>query len=175
MQVFETAGHPVKAWVDGVEFDAGARRQVENIAALPFVHQHVAVMPDVHLGKGATVGSVIPTVGAIVPAAVGVDIGCGMIAQKLTLTADDLPNDLRKVRSALEKVIPVGKGAHRNVPATVSGAWESGLAERYRAVVRRALHGPITPECPASLARLHPDAVLTLASYVAALPDIRLR
>src|ERR1700760_3314540 len=83
VNVFETAGHPVKAWVDGVEFDAGARRQVENIAALPFVHSHVAVMPDVHLGKGATVGSIIPTIGAIVPAAVGVDIGCGMIAQKL--------------------------------------------------------------------------------------------
>jgi len=138
VQVFETAGHPVKAWVDGVEFDAGARRQVENIAALPFVFEHVAVMPDVHLGKGATVGSVIATRGALVPAAAGVDLGCGMIAQKLTLTADDLPNDLRKVRGALEKVIPVGKGAHRNVPAAVSGAWESGLAERYRAIVRRA-------------------------------------
>ena len=76
MEMFETAGRPVKAWVDGVEFDAGARRQVENIASLPFIHDHVAVMPDVHVGKGATVGSVIPTIGAIVPAAVGVDIGC---------------------------------------------------------------------------------------------------
>src|ERR1700738_376397 len=85
---FKPAGQPGKAWVDGVEFDAGARRQIENIAALPFIHDHVAVMPDVHVGKGATVGSVIPTIGAIVPAAVGVDVGCGMIAQKLTLSPD---------------------------------------------------------------------------------------
>src|SRR5579884_313295 len=106
MQVIETSGKPIKAWVDGVEFDENARKQVENMASLPFVHSHVAVMPDVHLGKGATVGSVIPTIGAIVPAAVGVDIGCGMIAQKLTLTAGDLPTDMRKIRSALEKVIP---------------------------------------------------------------------
>src|SRR6202790_1621412 len=106
VEVIETAGHPVKAWVDGVEFDEGARKQVANMAALPFVHSHVAVMPDVHLGRGATVGSVIPTIGAIVPAAVGVDIGCGMIAQKLTLRAEDLPTDLRGVRKAIEKVIP---------------------------------------------------------------------
>ena len=78
-----------RAYSDGVEFDEGARKQVANMAALPFVHSHVAVMPDVHLGRGATVGSVIPTLGAIVPAAVGVDIGCGMIAQKLTLLAEE--------------------------------------------------------------------------------------
>jgi tRNA-splicing ligase RtcB len=138
VNVFETDGRPVKAWVAGVEFDAGARRQLENIAVLPFVHDHIAVMPDVHLGKGATVGSVIPTIGAVVPAAVGVDIGCGMIAQKLTLTADDLPSDLRHVRKTLENVIPVGKGAHRDVPAAVDRAWEDGLGERYEKVVRRA-------------------------------------
>lgn len=138
MEVFQTAGRPVKAWVDGVEFDAGARRQVENIAMLPFIHDHVAVMPDVHLGKGATVGSVIPTVGAIVPAAVGVDIGCGMIAQKLDISADDLPTDLRRVRDAIEKVVPVGRAAHRTAPDAVDRAWESGLGERYREVVRRA-------------------------------------
>jgi tRNA-splicing ligase RtcB len=138
VQVFETAGRPVKAWVDGVEFDAGARRQVENIASLPFIHDHVAVMPDVHVGKGATVGSVIPTIGAIVPAAVGVDIGCGMIAQKLSLSADDLPTDLRRVRDAIEKVIPVGKASHRDAPAAADRAWEAGLGERYQGVVRRA-------------------------------------
>ena len=138
MEVFATAGRPVKAWVDGVEFDAGARRQVENIAALPFIHEHVAVMPDVHLGRGATVGSVIPTIGAIVPAAVGVDIGCGMIAQKLTLTADDLPTDLRRVRDAVEKVIPVGKASHRSTPAAADRVWETELGERYQQVVRRA-------------------------------------
>ena len=138
MEVFETAGRPVKAWVRGVEFDAGARRQVENIAALPFVHDHVAVMPDVHVGKGATVGSVIPTIGAIVPAAVGVDIGCGMIAAKLTLRAEDLPTDLRRVRAAIEKVIPVGKGAHRDAPAAAEAAWADGLGERYANVVSKA-------------------------------------
>jgi tRNA-splicing ligase RtcB len=138
VEVFETAGRPVKAWVDGVEFDAGARRQVENIASLPFIHDHVAVMPDVHVGKGATVGSVIPTIGAIVPAAVGVDIGCGMIAQKLSLCADDLPTDLRRVRDAIEKVIPVGKASHRDAPAAADRAWEAGLGARYQEVVRRA-------------------------------------
>jgi tRNA-splicing ligase RtcB len=138
VQVIQTTGRPVFAWVDGVEFDAGARAQVANIAALPFVHDHVAVMPDVHLGKGATVGSVVPTLGAIVPAAVGVDIGCGMIAQQLTLRAEDLPDDLRGVRNALERQIPVGKGAHRTVPVVVDQAWESSLAEGYARVVARA-------------------------------------
>jgi tRNA-splicing ligase RtcB len=133
-----TAGKPVKAWVDGVEFDAGARRQVESIARLPFVHEHVAVMPDVHVGKGATIGSVIATIGAIVPAAVGVDIGCGMIAQKLTLRAEDLPTDLRGVRAAIEKVVPVGKGAHRDATPDGERAWATTLGERYTEVVKRA-------------------------------------
>ncbi|MBV9409161.1 MAG: RtcB family protein [Candidatus Eremiobacteraeota bacterium] len=138
VQVINTAAHPVKAWVDGVEFDPKAREQVAKVASLPFVHGHVAVMPDVHVGIGATVGSVIPTVGAIVPAAVGVDIGCGMVAQKLTLRAEDLPDDLRHVRAAIEAVVPVGKAAHQNVPATVENAWAKGLAERYARVVERA-------------------------------------
>lgn len=85
MQIIETATKPIKAWVDGVEFDENARKQVENMASLPFVHGHVAVMPDVHVGIGATVGSVIPTVGAIVPAAVGVDIGCFVGETKVPL------------------------------------------------------------------------------------------
>ena len=76
----ETGGAPVKAWTRGVAVEPAARRQIENIAGMPFIHHHVAVMPDVHWGMGATVGSVIPTVGAIIPAAVGVDIGCGMAA-----------------------------------------------------------------------------------------------
>ena len=138
MKIFETRGRPVKAWVDGVEFDDGARRQVENIAALPFVHEHVAVMPDVHLGKGATVGSVIATVGALVPAAVGVDIGCGMMAQRLTISAEDLPSDLSRVRTAIEKVVPVGKGAHKHAPESVDNVWEGSLGERYRDVVDHA-------------------------------------
>ena len=138
VEVIENAGHPIKAWVDGVEFDENARKQVANMASLPFVHSHVAVMPDVHLGRGATVGSVIPTIGAIVPAAVGVDIGCGMIAQKLTLRAEDLPTDLRGVRNAIEHVVPVGKAAHRDATPAAERAWKADLGERYDRVVERA-------------------------------------
>jgi tRNA-splicing ligase RtcB len=94
VQVFEGSRVPIKAWVDGVEFEDSAKKQVENLASMPFVFKHVAVMPDVHAGIGATVGSVIATTGAIIPAAVGVDIGCGMIAQRTSLTASDLPDDL---------------------------------------------------------------------------------
>ncbi|MDE3074731.1 MAG: RtcB family protein [Chloroflexota bacterium] len=88
---FDNAGVPVRAWVDGVEFDDNAVRQVANTASLPFVFKHVAVMPDVHYGRGATVGTVVATRGAIIPAAVGVDIGCGMGAVRLNLAAADLP------------------------------------------------------------------------------------
>ncbi|MGH8108394.1 MAG: RtcB family protein, partial [Arenimonas sp.] len=76
---------PIKAWIKGVPLEDEARAQLINIASLPFVGPWVAVMPDVHLGKGATVGSVVPTRGAIIPAAVGVDIGCGMAAIQTTL------------------------------------------------------------------------------------------
>ena len=98
-----------------------AWRQVENVARLPFIHRHVAVMPDVHWGKGATVGSVIPTLGAIVPAAVGVDIGCGMVAAALDLRARDLPDSLRAVRSAIEADVPHGRTHHGG--RGDSGAW----------------------------------------------------
>src|SRR5918911_3759767 len=87
-------GKPLKAWTVGVPFEADARAQLGRIARLPFIHKHVAVMPDVHLGKGATVGSVIATHRAIVPAAVGVDIGCGMMAVRTSLRAGALPGDL---------------------------------------------------------------------------------
>lgn len=110
MQVIIEQGHaPIKAWVDGVELEDAARRQLLNVAALPFIHKHIAVMPDVHWGMGATVGSVIPTVGAIIPAAVGVDIGCGMMAVKTNLTAKDLPDNLAGVRSAIETAVPHGR------------------------------------------------------------------
>ena len=89
MQIITEKGRaPIKAWVDGVELEEEARQQLRNVASLPFIHHHIAVMPDCHWGMGATVGSVIPTVGAIVPAAVGVDIGCGMMAQRTTLRAE---------------------------------------------------------------------------------------
>jgi tRNA-splicing ligase RtcB len=81
MQVMEGAnGGLIKAWIDGVAVEDQARKQLDNMASMPFIHKHVAIMPDCHWGMGATVGSVIPTKGAIIPAAVGVDIGCGMMA-----------------------------------------------------------------------------------------------
>ncbi len=85
---------PIKAWVKGVPVEHEAQNQLRNVASLPFIHSHIAVMPDVHFGIGATVGSVIPTKGAIIPAAVGVDIGCGMMAVRTSLTANDLPDSL---------------------------------------------------------------------------------
>ncbi|MBV8636184.1 MAG: RtcB family protein, partial [Burkholderiaceae bacterium] len=92
-------GRPVKMWTRGVPVEAEAKQQLTNMAKMPFIYKHVAVMPDVHVGKGSTIGSVIPTLGAIIPAAVGVDIGCGMMAAKTTLTANDLPDNLGPLRS----------------------------------------------------------------------------
>ena len=114
---------PIKLWTRGVPLEDEARQQLRNIAKLPFIHRWVAVMPDVHLGKGATVGSVVPTIGAIVPAAVGVDIGCGMIAARTTLTASDLPDNLAEVRSAIERAVPHGRTTGRGVRD--KGAWQN--------------------------------------------------
>jgi len=102
----------VRAWTKGVEVEADVIAQVKNIASLPIVAGHVAIMPDVHLGKGATVGSVIPTRGAIIPAAVGVDIGCGMCAVRTSLKANDLPDSLGQLRAAIEARVPVGFSTH---------------------------------------------------------------
>ena len=102
----------IKSWTKGVHFESQARDQLKNIASLPFIHKHVAAMPDVHLGKGATIGSVIATKGAIIPAAVGVDIGCGMNAVRLSLTANDLPDSLVNVRGMIERMVPVGHEYH---------------------------------------------------------------
>jgi tRNA-splicing ligase RtcB len=132
MQIIETSGVPIKAWVDGVPFEDGARAQVERVASLPFVHDHVAIMPDVHWGVGATVGSVVATRGAVIPAAVGVDIGCGMVAVRTNLTANDLPDSLARIRSAIEAAVPHGRtdnggrndrGAWGKLPQAVSKAW----------------------------------------------------
>jgi tRNA-splicing ligase RtcB len=134
-ETIETGYAPIKAWIDGVPVEDAARRQLINIAALPFIHSHVAVMPDVHLGKGATVGSVVATRGAIVPAAVGVDIGCGMMAVRTTLTANELPDDLAKLRSGIEAAVPHGgvglKGGWKDgVPNAVGRLFaDSGLAD----------------------------------------------
>ncbi len=128
----EQGSVPVKAWVRGVPVDEGARRQLRNIAALPHVGPWVAVMPDVHLGKGATVGSVVPTRGAIIPAAVGVDLGCGMAAVRTTLRAEQLPDSLAALRAAIERVVPVGNGRggeHRKRPDRIDTRLaQSGLA-----------------------------------------------
>ncbi len=123
-------GVPLKMWTRGVPVETAARRQLENAARLPIVFRHIAAMPDVHYGIGATVGSVIPTLRAIIPAAVGVDIGCGMIACKSTLTATDLPDNLGPLRSAIERAVPHGRapgrsdpGAWQKLPGVVNHAW----------------------------------------------------
>ena len=146
MQVFEGKYVPIKAWIDGVEFEDSAREQVQNLTRLPFMFKHVAVMPDVHMGRGATVGSVIATTGAIVPAAVGVDIGCGMIAQRTSLAASDLPDDLSDLRSRIEAAVPHGrtdngrrndKGAWQTQPPQpVNDEW-SRLEPAFRAIVEK--------------------------------------
>ncbi|MBP6717577.1 MAG: RtcB family protein [Rhodoferax sp.] len=136
-------GVPVKMWTNGVPVEAQAQRQLENAAKLPIVFSHVAVMPDVHYGIGATIGSVIPTLKAIIPAAVGVDIGCGMIACKTTLMASDLPDNLGPLRSEIEKAVPHGmspkqyrregsnrdKGSWENTPAAADTAWTQLVTE----------------------------------------------
>ncbi len=105
-------GVPIKAWTKGVQLEDQARAQLLNVAQLPFIFKWVAAMPDVHWGVGATVGSVIPTKGAIIPAAVGVDIGCGMMAVQTDLNARDLPNNLKNIRSAIEQAVPHGRTNH---------------------------------------------------------------
>lgn len=100
---------PVKMWTRGVPVEESAMKQLANVASMPFIHKHIAAMPDVHWGMGATVGSVIATKGAIIPAAVGVDIGCGMIASRTSLTANDLPDNLHAIRTAIEAAVPHGR------------------------------------------------------------------
>lgn len=123
-------GGLIKAWVNGVQLEDAARHQLDNMAQMPFIHKHVAIMPDVHWGMGATIGSVVATRGAVIPAAVGVDIGCGMIAQRTTLTASDLPDGLSSLRSELERVIPHGRT--NNGMAGDRGAWSNVPAEQLR-------------------------------------------
>jgi tRNA-splicing ligase RtcB len=143
---YESGGVPIKAWVRGVEIDPGALAQLRNVAALPIVHRHVAAMPDVHVGIGATVGSVIPTRGAIIPAAVGVDIGCGMMAARTSLRGSDLPDDLKRLRTAIEGAVPHGRSAggrrgdkgswQGDLPPGVVARWKV-LEPGYRAIVER--------------------------------------
>ena len=128
-QVLTESRVPVKVYTD--EIEGSARQQLLNVATLPFVHHHVAAMPDVHTGIGATVGSVIATHRAIIPAAVGVDIGCGMMAARLSLTADALDEKrLRLVFNQIGRDVPVGRGQHREERAADQAArpFEAGLA-----------------------------------------------
>jgi tRNA-splicing ligase RtcB len=141
-------GHPIKMWTRGVPVEESAKLQLANTARMPFIYKHLAVMPDVHLGKGSTIGSVVPTVGAVIPAAVGVDIGCGMMAAKTTLTANDLPDNLGPLRSAIERAIPHGmspktrgfrgrdEGSWNTPPAPVDQAWGQ-LKDEFDAICQK--------------------------------------
>ncbi|TKC89782.1 RtcB family protein [Trinickia terrae] len=146
-------GRAVKMWTQGVPVESDAREQLRNTASMPFVFKHLAVMPDVHVGKGSTIGSVIPTLGAIIPAAVGVDIGCGMMAVRTTLTADDLPDSLSGVRGAIERAVPHGRtpgrrdpGAWSRPPEAVDQAWKAlqprfqRILDKYPALARTNNH-----------------------------------
>ena len=126
-QVIEGKGVPIKAWTKGVPVDDGARQQLLNVASLPFIHSHVAAMPDVHWGRGATVGSVIPTKGAIIPAAVGVDIGCGMMAVRTSLNALRLPDSLHDIRLKVERAVPLGSATHKDVTKRADKVWYGRL------------------------------------------------
>ena len=144
-QLINTDFAPIKAWTQGVPFEAEAEAQLRRVAALPFVHQWIAVMPDVHAGIGATVGSVIACKRAVIPAAVGVDIGCGMMAVKTSLRADQLPDDLRALRLAIEAAVPHGRtdkggtndrGAYGDPPARTIAAWDQ-LAPAYAEIAAK--------------------------------------
>lgn len=121
---------PIKMWTRGVPVDESSKKQLIQTAQMPFIYKWMAVMPDVHFGLGATIGSVIPTKGAIIPAAVGVDIGCGMMATRTSLTASDLPDNLYGLRTELERLIPHGmtkggrdRGSWDTPPERIDYAW----------------------------------------------------
>src|SRR4051812_23740981 len=135
-------GSPVKMWTRGVPVDDKAKDQLSRAAKMPFIFKHVAAMPDVHVGIGATVGSVIPTKGAVIPAAVGVDIGCGMMAARTSLVASDLPDNLEGVRAAIERAVPHGRdvkqgkrdpGSWGSPPTAIVEAWAT-LAARFKRI-----------------------------------------
>ncbi|AYC32029.1 RtcB family protein [Pseudomonas cavernae] len=136
-------GKPIKLWTHEVPVEPAALEQLKNTARLPFIYDHLAVMPDVHLGKGSTIGSVIPTKGAIIPAAVGVDIGCGMVAVRTSLNARDLPDNLAGIRRTIEYAIPHGKsfgrhdvGAWHDAPHLVDDSWKL-LAKRFAQITAK--------------------------------------
>ena len=144
-QQYKSDGVPIKAWVRGVPVESAAIDQLRNVARLPFVFRWVAAMPDVHLGIGATIGSVIPTEKAIIPAAVGVDIGCGMMAARTTLRASDLPDNLARIRSSIERAVPHGMtrgrkrrdhGSWEHPPEAAQKVWAE-MEPGYRKIIER--------------------------------------
>jgi tRNA-splicing ligase RtcB len=142
---YETEGKPLKLWDTSEPFEEEAMQQLRNVAKLPFIFRHVAGMPDVHYGKGATVGSVIATKKAIVPAAVGVDLGCGMMAVQTSLRAEQLPDNLHAIRVAIEKAVPHGRtdnggrndrGAWGSLPNHLSSTWQK-MEDRYKKIIEK--------------------------------------
>lgn len=147
------AGRTVRIWASAL--DTAAWRQASEFADLPFVHPHgLALMPDVHPGKGVPVGCVLPTINALVPAAVGVDIGCGMIAVRLDLSASDLPENLRALRRAIELRVPVDKiGRHREPPPLAQEAWKQ-LSGGHDWLVQRHPRAALGASCPQHMGTL---------------------
>jgi len=136
MEILNYGGVPIHLWADSATVEPKALQQLSNISRLPVMAGPIAVMPDVHLGKGATVGSVIPTEFAIVPASVGVDLGCGMCAVELSLTAKDLPDSLKAIRAQIERDVPVGQGMHD--ASRYHSALASQLESGFDALMERA-------------------------------------
>lgn len=159
VEVESEGGAKIRAWVNGVPFEPEAEKQLRNAAQLPFIFRWIAAMPDAHLGIGAIVGSVIPTRSAIIPAAVGVDIGCGMAALRTSLAASDLPDDLKALRKAIERGVPHGRTDHGGRHDT--GAWRQ-VPERNRvqwAVLEQG-YGRIVARHPKLTRNAHPTAHL---------------
>lgn len=133
----------VKMWTRGVQVEDSAKQQLRNVASMPFIHKWVAAMPDVHWGMGATIGSVIPTKNAIIPAAVGVDLGCGMMAVRTSLKAEHLPDSLAAARTAMEAAVPHGRtsgrskvdrGSWGDIPKAVGDTWAKALAPEFEEI-----------------------------------------
>ena len=140
-----TGAVPIYLFNKGVEVEDEAVMQLKNLSELPFIHHHIAVMPDCHAGKGSTIGTVIPTQKAIIPAAVGVDIGCGMMAVKTSLTANQLPDNLAQLRTAIESAVPHGRtnnggpgdrGAWQNTPEDNVWRWLS-LEPKWKELIEK--------------------------------------
>jgi tRNA-splicing ligase RtcB len=144
--VITTEKVPIKMWTKGVQAEVGAQAQLKNLANLPFIYKWVAAMPDMHFGLGATIGSVIATDKAIIPAAVGVDLGCGMMAVRTSLMDVDLPGGLAHIRNAIEKAVPHGRtdnggkndrGGWGNIPGQIGSQWEFNLADKFKKICEK--------------------------------------